>query len=77
MCPKTKSALIMSNKLIEKKYLSIIIAEKYQNKLSQPIIYKVELTNRFEFVKLAQWILLIVLNAICFCFIVFACIWVV
>ena len=77
MSRQIKSALIMSDKLIKNNYANIIIAEKYKNKLSQPILLEIELTNRFNFIRLEQWILLLILITICLSFIAFACAWIV
>ena len=45
----------------------------YQKKLTSNIIRS---TNRFDFITLSQWIILLVSNIICLSFLLFACLWI-
>ena len=64
------------SKLVKSNYSQSIATEEYQLDLSRTIIEQtIKSTNRFSFIALNQWILLLILNSICLGFIVFVCFW--
>ena len=68
---------MIHNKFLEVDCSKSIATQKYQPDLAQKIVNKTVLfTTRYSFIDLSQWVLLLLLNGICFGFITLACIWI-
>lgn len=65
---------MMQNEAIKTNYGKLAGVKQYNLDFSQKIVDKtVNSASQFSFMDLKQWILLLVLNTICFTFIVLAC----
>lgn len=72
-----KQVLIISNNSAEANSLNLFSGHKNRLDLSQQLANKIiRSIDKFSFITLNQWIVLLMLNVICLGFISFACSWI-
>ncbi len=68
---------MIQNKSLKANYSQTIAAKQYKIGISQKIVNKtVKSVSQFSFIDSSQWILLLLLNTVCFIFIIRACAWI-
>ena len=72
-----KQVLIISNDSVKTYSLNLFSGHENRLNLSQQLAEKTTRSiNKFSFITLRQWIVLLILNIICLGFISFACSWI-